>query len=225
MGVRAVIASLSGSWITLDVRGEGGKRVIGEYHVRPPDVRTALTVIATLPGALSGEAREQAHYLGVVKEWLPKEVFRGWFELGIPFLEASRYASKALSSGYERKEDYESDLEKVEDIVEKTSWHAVLAEYRNFFGSDPLLETWAYFLQQHAQIRRVRAVGQYAWIEAYLACKPSEKDPHGGINNISARAYPEMTAARNHTDVPDVSEEFMNEQIALIEARKQQGEA
>lgn len=215
MSARDVIASLSGSWFDIDVHGEGGEHIQGRYFVEPCTTHRALTLMATLAGAVEGNASEERRLLQELTDWLPKPVFRGLFELGRPAQDSVRDVMALLRHG--APASYESDLKQAADGAMERSWMAVLADYRHAYGSNPLQEPWHWFLSQNAELVRIRKVSVYDFIEGYVTARAGKQHL---MDQLVADAFPELKSRLN-SGVEDISDEHLAEQLKVAAAFRQ----
>lgn len=208
MSAHDLVRSLSGSIVTADVIAPDGEQITGDLRVEPPSVRVALGVLASL------QSGDNAFFARTVKEWLPPDLYRAYFESGFPADKAVRQIVDMLSVGHGKKEKYEADKEEVEESAR--SWHAIIADYRRTFLADPLPEPWSYFLSQYAEMLRLRRIDQMDMAESFLVAQSGDRD---AFNRLRWDAYPEIRRFMGH----DVSDQHRDEQLEKIRRMRQGG--
>lgn len=224
MSLRELVASYAGSWLTLDLVDFAGKKLEGRFYVSHPETRTALGLFAVVEGIEEGH-REEHIFARLCKEWLPREVGDFLFSDDFPFEKASAKCLELLSLGYESREEYTEDVDKLTEKARETSWHGILAEYRQIYGADPLREPWSYFLAQHREIPRLRALTQYDMVRATMVFK-SEK-PEEQLDEILRTAFPDADFAKTKKAAPierpaHQTDEWQAEQIRLAHLLRSQ---
>jgi len=177
----------------------GGRSVV----VEPPKVRTALILLASMPGALSGDEGDVRVFRAGATEWLPPAVYMALpRETFVPavwaiFERAAHLPERTASSG---------------STSVQVDWVALVADYRSAFPGDPMDEPWPIFMALLPQVARLRAVAKSDFIDAYASMK--SKDGAKRIRQIYDDAYPgkrdEAKAAPEF-----MTDEWVAEQIAI----------
>lgn len=195
MGIRSFYRTLAGSWLTVTVRTETGEKLEGRHYVPPPTVRTALGLYAFIEGAACGLEQEAKRFEDLAREWLGDELGNTLFSSGVPFEIASRKVLELLSLGHEVPDEYEGDLEELEETARETSWKAIAADYAYHYKRNPLEEGWNYFLGQFAEIPRLRARDTFDSMQGYIATRGGEKTAEL-YDSIERAAFPEADHTR-----------------------------
>jgi hypothetical protein len=194
MDLHDLVRSLLGVTVEIDGR---------EVRVDPPTVRTALVLLASMPGAIAGDAGDLRVFRAGAEGWLPPDL--------VSLLPEDTYVS-AVWALFERAACLPERKLATGSARAEVNWVSLLADFRAAFPGDPLSESWPLFMALLPETGRLRAVGKADYIDAHASMQSAEGAKRR--QQIFRDAYPQAAAAK--AESPEfMTDEWVAEQIAI----------